>query len=147
MKTPTTIEPTTPVEAVPPPDDTPDVALAALAAENAELRSAIQISNARDAIIADLTAAGARSPRLLYDAVKSEISVTPDGVVAGRTEVVERLKAAFPEQFGTAAPPSIDAGAGRTDDTVLTRDALARMSPVEISTLDWQAVKQALAAK
>ncbi|MBX7056157.1 MAG: hypothetical protein K1X36_14490 [Pyrinomonadaceae bacterium] len=147
MKTKTTTETPTPAEPPPAPHDALEERLAALAAENAELRSAIDLGHARDAIVADLTAAGARSPRLLFDAVKGEINIAPDGSVAGRGEIVERLKAAFPEQFAVPLPTSIDAGAGRTASAVLTRETLAKMTPAEIAALDWQAVKHALASR
>lgn len=146
MKTQTSTETTTPPEP-PPPGEELSGQLAALAAENAELRAALDIGNARDAVVADLTAAGARSPRLLFDAVKGDIRIDADGSVAGRGEIVERLKAAFPEQFASPPPTSIDAGAGRTASAALTRETLAKMTPSEIAALDWQAVKQALAAR
>ena len=153
MKTQTSTEPTTPTEPQPSPpplpaspDDALSGQIATLAAENAQLRAALDIGNARDTVVADLTAAGARSPRLLFDAVKGDIRIEADGSVAGRSEIVERLKAAFPEQFAAPPPTSIDAGAGRTATAVLTRAALAKMTPAEIAALDWPAVKQALAA-
>lgn len=147
MKTKTSTETPTPAEPSPAPHDALEERLAALSAENAELRSAVSLGHARDAMVADLTAAGARSPRLLFDAVKGDISITADGSIADRGEIVERLKTAFPEQFAAPPPTSIDAGAGRTAAAVLTRETLAKMTPSEIAALDWQAVKQALASR
>jgi hypothetical protein len=57
-----------------------------------------------------------------------------------------KLKASFPEQFGTPPPASIDAGAGLRPTPQLTREALAKMKPAEIAALDWNDVRRVLAS-
>jgi|GEM_PF-5107944 len=42
--------------------------------------------------------------------------------------------------------PPIDAGAGVNNEPALTREVLAKMSPAEISLLDWAAVTRVLSA-
>ena len=117
-------------------------ALAELQAENLRLKAAIRLREAHRQITAELTKSGARSPELLFDAVKGEMQLENEAFDAVKT--VERLKARFPEQFGADRPGPIDGGAGRHEKPTLTRDALRRMSPAEIAMLDWDDVKRAL---
>ena len=119
-----------------------DTALAGLHAENEQLKAAIRLKDAHRQITAELAKAGARSPDLLFDAVQGDLQF--DGEAIDAAETVERLKARFPEQFGTDRLGSIDGGAGREQGTALTRDALRRMSAAEIARLDWEEVKRAL---
>lgn len=117
-----------------------------LAAENAELKTAVRLAAAKEQIVASLGRAGARSPALLFDAAKGDLQFAEDGALANSAAIVERLTRAFPEQFGSERPASIDAGAGRVATPVLTRDALSRMSASEIAKLDWAEVRQVLSA-
>ncbi len=50
-----------------------------LAAENAELRAAVRMSEAREHLMGSLRSAGANSPELLFEAVKGEIQFADDG--------------------------------------------------------------------
>jgi len=116
-----------------------------LAAENEQLKATLRTERAHRQITGELARDGARSPELLFDAVKGELQFDDEGNIANAAALVGRLKTAFPEQFGTQPPPSIDAGAGMTARPVLTRDALRRMKPAEIAALDWAEVRRVLA--
>jgi hypothetical protein len=119
--------------------------LKALLAENEQLKSAIRLSEAERQLTTELTRAGARSPRLMFDAVKGELRFGEDGTVEDAAELIDRLKQSFPEQFGQPAQHSIDAGAGVANRQHLTRASLARMKPAEIAALDWAEVRRVLA--
>jgi len=131
----------------PPLEEKPADEIVALRAENEALRSAARMREARDLITASLSAAGARSPELLFEAAKDSIQFGDDGSPQNAEALVADLKRRFPEQFGGFAPqPSIDGGAGAVGSKpALSKDALARMTPAEISRLDWAAVRQVLA--
>lgn len=119
--------------------------MAKLAAENAELKHAARLSAARELMTDSLRSAGARTPRLLFDAAAGDLQYADDGSLANAAAMVERLKTQFPEQFGPDRPAaSIDGGAGRAASPALTREALAKMSPAEIARLDWAAVRNVL---
>jgi hypothetical protein len=117
-----------------------------LAVENEQLKAMLRTERAHRQITGELVASGARSPELLFDAVKGELQFDDEGRVANAAALVGKLKASFPEQFGTPTPPSIDAGAGRTVTPPLTREVLAKMRPDEIAELDWQEVRRVLAS-
>jgi len=117
-----------------------------LAAENAELKTAVRVAAAKEQITASLARAGARSPALLFDAAKGELQFAEDGQLSNSAAIVERLTRDFPEQFGTEPPASIDAGAGRVAAPALSKEALSRMSASEIAKLDWAEVRNVLAA-
>ena len=117
-----------------------------LAAENAELKTAVRVAAAKEQITLSLAKAGARSPALLFDAAKGDLQFSGDGTLANSAAIVERLAREFPEQFGTERPASIDAGAGRVAAPALTKEALSRMSASEIAKLDWAEVRNVLAA-
>lgn len=146
-----------PAQAVPDPseNETPEIppdesataeTLRQLQTENAELKDAARLGAARELIQTSLTAAGARSPGLLFKAARGDLQYDADGTVLNAAAIVERLKTKFPEQFGYERPAaSIDGGAGRIAAPALTKDALARMSPAEIARLDWADVRQVLA--
>jgi len=117
-----------------------------LRAENDELRNAIRMRDAREALTNELNAAGARSPDLLLATVQDELQFDNEGRPANIAAIASNLKQKFPEQFGSGQPDSIDAGAGRTNqNNFLTRDALAKMTPQEIARFDWNDVRQVLA--
>ena len=115
-----------------------------LATENANLKAAIRLRDARDSVTGGLRDAGARSPELLWDVVSNSVEFDDEGRAANVAAVVASLKAKFPEQFGTYIPKSIDGGAGQTATPRLTKEALRRMKPSEIAELDWADVRRVL---
>ena len=120
--------------------------LETLRRENEELRAAERLRNARSQVAADLERAGARSPELLFAAVMSELEFDEQGRVTNTADLVGHLRQSYPEQFeDQVRTHSIDAGAGR-GTRMLTGEALARMTPAEIATLDWAEVRSALAS-
>lgn len=130
--------------------------LAALRAENADLKAAIRLRDARDAVTEELKNSGARSPALLWDVVAGDVEFDDEGKPTNIPAILAELKASFPEQFGTQTdsgqipgtyiPQSIDGGAGQTATPRLTKEALGRMKPSEIAELDWADVRRVLAS-
>lgn len=130
--------------------------LAALQAENANLKAAIRLRDARDAVTEELKNSGARSPALLWDVVAGDVEFDERGKPTNIAAILAELKASFPEQFGTQTdtgqipapyiPQSIDAGAGHTATPRLTKEALRRMKPAEIAELDWADVRRVLSS-
>lgn len=124
-----------------------DISHAELAAENQQLKTTIRLSAAHRQITGELARAGARSPELLFDAVKDALQFAADGTLQNAAAVIGKLKTSFPEQFGAEPlPTSIDAGAGAATVPQLTKGALAKMKPAEIAELDWAEVRRVLAA-
>ena len=122
-----------------------DAELAALAAENRELREAMRMHAARESLIGKLRTAGARSPGLLFDSIKNELQFGENGDAVNIAAIAAKLQSDFPEQFGFEAPAaSIDGGAGINQPPRLTKDALAKMTASEIAALDWNDVRQTL---
>jgi hypothetical protein len=143
-----------------------------LRSENERLRSEIRLMHARDEIVSSLTSEKARSPQLLFEACRDRLEFDDDGNLKSSGEIIAELKQRFPEQFVTEEPktapllpaaeptdwwpakrdgvvgiPSINSGAGRSGHRMpLTKEQLARMKPREITRLDWNDVKQVLAA-
>ncbi|MEQ1643098.1 MAG: hypothetical protein ABL959_06605 [Pyrinomonadaceae bacterium] len=130
--------------------------LAALQAENANLKAAIRLRDARDAVTEELKNSGARSPVLLWDVVAGDVEFDERGKPTNIAAILAELKASFPEQFGTQTdggqipgtyiPQSIDGGAGQTATPRLTKEALRRMKPAEIAELDWADVRRVLSS-
>ena len=120
-------------------------ALTHLRSENEQLKTTIRLSAAHRQITGELLKAGARSPELLFDAIKGELKFTADGKLENPKGLIDSVTARFPEQFGFGQPASIDAGAGRASGNTLTREALAKMKPAEIAALDWADVRRILA--
>ncbi len=116
-----------------------------LQAENEQLKTTIRLNAAHRQITGELAKAGARSPGLLFDAVKGELKFDGDGKLENAAGLIERIAARFPEQFGTETPASIDGGAGSGGGITLTKEALAKMKPAEIALLDWADVRRVLA--
>ena len=122
------------------------VNLTELQAENEQLKATIRLGEAHRQITGELAKAGARSPELLFDSVKADLQFADDGTLENAAALVQKLRDAHPEQFGTQLPiASIDAGAGMNSAPQLTRDALAKMKPAEIAALDWADVRRVLA--
>ena len=116
-----------------------------LEAENVALKEAIRVIGAREQITNTLREAGARSPKLLFDAVRDDLQFADDGTLANGEAILKRLMKRFPEQFGSdLVHESIDGGAGRVAAPALTKEALGKMTPAEIAKLDWAAVKRVL---
>ena len=114
-----------------------------LKTENVRLKATIRLSQAHRQITAELAKAGARSPELLFTSVQGDVQFGDDGTVQNTGALVSMLKAKFPEQFGSTAPGSIDAGL-KPATSPLTASALAKMSSDEIARLDWDDVKRVL---
>jgi len=126
---------------------TPDgVTLTELQAENEQLKATIRFDAAHRQITGELERAGARSPELLFDAVKGDLQFAEDGTLENAAAVLDKLKTSFPEQFGPDRPASIDAGSGQIATPRVTREALHRMSAAEIAELDWNDVRRVLAS-
>ena len=118
-----------------------------LRAQNIELQTRLRQREVRDDVTLALRSTGARSPELLFEAARDALHFSDDGSVENAEAVVAEMKRRFPEQFGTATPPTIDGGAGRGGQpNTLTKDALSKMKPNEIARLDWATVKQALSS-
>lgn len=116
-----------------------------LKAENEQLKATIRNAAAHRQITGELERVGARSPELLFEAVKGDLQFSPNGAVTNAAAIVERLRRGFPEQFGASVPPvSIDAGAGFATTPRLSKESLAKMKPAEIAKLDWEEVKRTL---
>lgn len=129
------------------PQETPEgVTLTALQTENADLKAAIRLRDARDAVTAELEKAGARSPELLWDALLDRLEFDGEGRPQNVAAIVAEFKVKYPEQFGTHVSGSIDGGAGQTATPRLTREALRRMKPSEIAELDWAEVRRVLSS-
>ena len=89
------------------------VTLNELQTENEQLKATIRLGAAHRQITGELAKAGARSPELLFDSVKADLQFAADGNLENAAALIERLKAAHPEQFGVERPVgSIDGGAG-----------------------------------
>jgi hypothetical protein len=119
--------------------------LESLRQQNEELKKEIRTQKARAALVAELTAAGARSPELLIAAAEKDIQFDDMNEPVNIAAVIARLTQTYPAQFGAEKPASIDAGAGRSNqNNFLTREALSKMKPQEIARLDWDDVKSVL---
>jgi hypothetical protein len=126
-----------------------------LKAENEALKKQLQEQTAHASLKDKLKQAGARTPQLLLGAAKDALKFTVAGELENAVEIIEALKEKFPEQFGTTnnalatapAVPSIDAGAGRTSTPMLTREALAKMTPAQIAELNRDDVRRVLSSK
>ena len=119
--------------------------LTQLRTENEKLKTAIRLGEAHRQITSELSAAGARSPGLLFASVRDDLQFADDGKLVNSAAIIARLKAEFPEQFGKdRVAESIDAGSGTASADLLTPASLAKMKPDEIAKLDWADVKRAL---
>ncbi len=123
-----------------------DVTLTELQAENEQLKATIRLNEAHRQITGELAQAGARSPELLFNSVRDALQFADDGTLLNSAALLQKLRDAHPEQFGTHQPiGSIDAGAGIATAPQLTRDALRKMKPAEVAELDWNDIKRVLA--
>ncbi|MFT3743302.1 MAG: hypothetical protein QM785_03305 [Pyrinomonadaceae bacterium] len=98
---------------VPPADSGGSDLVTQLRAENEQLKATIRNAEAHRQITGELGRVGARSPELLFEAVKGDLQFADDGSLVNAAAVIDSLRRVFPEQFGVVTPPaSIDAGAG-----------------------------------
>lgn len=117
--------------------------------QNEELSASIRMRDAREEVLAALTAAGSNSPALAFEAIKGSLGFDDAGKLTNSKDLIEGLKTNYPEQFGTPKPADgIDAGAGQAaPGAKLTKEKLATMSPAEINALDWKDVSAVMAEK
>lgn len=115
--------------------------------QNAELTESMRMRDAKEEVVAALTASGANSPALAFEAIKQSLKFDDAGKLVNSKDLIEQLKTSYPEQFGTPKPTDgIDAGKGKGDTkTKLTKEKLAAMSPTEINKLPWDEVSAVLA--
>lgn len=117
--------------------------------ENAELREANRLRDARESGVAALSKEGARSPELIWEALRGRLEFDDKGNAKNLDALVANFKTSYPEQFGIEKPgETIDGGAGQGAATgKLTREKLAAMTPAEIQKLDWEEVKKVMVGK
>lgn len=127
----------------------PDPEAERLRAENAELKAAIRLRNGKERISDLLSSANARSPDLLFAAIRDDLQFDDDGELLNAGALVAELKKRHPEQFGPArAAGSIDAGVGsRRAADHISPESLARMTPSQIQKLDWAEVRRVLSER
>jgi hypothetical protein len=120
--------------------------ISTLRAEIDGLQSELRLIAAREDLVSKLETAGARSPQLLFASVRDKLQFGGDHALENGEALVAMLKHDLPEQFGMHTPAaSIDGGSGATANArPLTKEALAKMSPEQISRLDWATVRQVL---
>jgi len=117
--------------------------------ENEELKAANRLRDAKDSTIAALQKAGAKSPELLWKAIKDELEFDDKGSVKNLDALVTSAKSDFEDQFGEPKPDkTIDGGAGQGgkggDGAGLTEEKIKAMTPQEIND-NWDEVKAAMA--
>jgi len=120
--------------------------ITSLRAEINGLQDELRLIAAREDLVQKLETAGARSPRLLFGTVQEKLQFGDTGKLENAEALVAMIKSELPEQFGAqAAAASIDGGSGTTANIrPLTKETLAKMSPEQISRLDWASVRQVL---
>lgn len=127
----------------------PDPEADTLRAENVELKRRLQMRDARDIAIRMLSEMGARSPELLFAAVRERLQFDDEGNVANIAALAEQLKREHPRQF--APRPSIGSIDGAIGSNSATRhlsaETLARMTPTQIQKLDWAEVRRVLSER
>jgi len=118
-----------------------------LLAENRNLKQMIRTKDAREELTTALVERGARSPGLLFAYAIDDLQFDDENKLTNASALVRKLERSFPEQFEQrSAVPSINGGAGVSNQpAAITREALAKMRPVEIAALDWNEVKRVLA--
>lgn len=132
--------------AVPEPQSESSAETERLRTENNNLKNSLRMTTARDEVTKALTAAGAKTPELLFESVKDNLQFSVDEKLSNLAALTEHLTKKFPEQFGIEKPSeSIDGGSG-TGRSVhhLTKDTLSKMNSAQIMALDWQEVRRAL---
>lgn len=115
--------------------------------ENAELRDANRLRDAKESVVDALKKAGARSPELIWKALQGEIEFDDKGGLKNLDSLVTNYKTDFADQFGEPKPDqTIDAGAGQGGQpgTKLTEEAIKKMTPDQINE-NWAEVSKVLA--
>lgn len=116
-----------------------------------ELEATNRLRDAKDSVVEALNKAGARSPELVWKALKDDLEFDDKGSLKNLDALVTSFKTDFADQFGEPKPDeTIDGGAGGggTQTAKLTKEKLAGMTPAEIQKLDWETeVKPVLEAK
>ena len=124
-----------------------DAVLTQLRTENEQLKATIRLVQAHRQITGELGKVGARSPELLFASIRDDLQFSDDGAVQNAAALIAKLKADFPEQFGSdTVANSIDAGKGRGAAAPLSKTSLSRMTADEIARLDWDDVKRVLSS-
>ena len=121
-----------------------------LKAENENLKRALRLREARETVAREFRNAGAVSPELLAQAIESQMQLDDEGTVVNAAALARKLKREFPSQFaagGSLTPAAIDGGAGSGSSQILTKEALAEMTPAQIAALDWQDVRRVLSGR
>lgn len=115
--------------------------------ENEELREANRLRDAKDSVVEALTKAGARSPELIWKAVKGDLEFDDKGNLKNLDTLVTGVKTDYADQFGEAKPDGgIDGGKGSgVTGTKLTQEAIEKMTPAEINA-NWDEVQKVLSA-
>jgi len=114
--------------------------------ENKDLKDAQRLTTAKGEVIAALTAAGAKSPELLFAASQDQLKFDEAGKLINLADITTALKTSYADQFGTEKPDgSVDGGAGKETGGKLTVAMLEKMSPAEINALDWKEVSEVMA--
>jgi hypothetical protein len=116
-------------------------------AELQDLRSQLQMRDAKDQVTAALEKAGVRSADLMWKAIRGDLVFGPDGKLTNLDGLLKDLTADYPDEFGVRKPSeSIDASDKGKGGETLTREKLAKMTPAEINTLDWNDVRKVMSA-
>jgi hypothetical protein len=112
-----------------------------------DLKASNQLRDAKDEVVAQLTASGNKSPELAFNAIRGDLKFDDKGKLVNAKDLIEGLKTSFPEQFGTEKPTEgIDAGAGGgSTGTKLTVADIEKMTPAQINA-NWAEVSKVLAA-
>lgn len=113
-----------------------------------ELEGQTRLRDAKDSVVEALTKAGAKSPDLFWKTLQGDLEFDESGKVKNLDVLLTGLKTDHPDQFGTDKPgETIDGGAGGkgSSGTAITKEALAKMTPVEIQKLPWDDVAAAMA--
>lgn len=117
--------------------------------ENEDLKAANRLRDARDEVTTALGKLSAKSPDLIWEALKGRLEFDEKGGIKNLDTLINSFKESYPEQFGVEKPSeTIDGGAGGGNaGMALTKEKLAEMSPAEIQKLDWEVVKKVMAGK
>lgn len=112
----------------------------------AELQAGLRMRDAKDSVSVALEKAGAKATGLMWNAIKGDLEFDDKGKLTNLDSLVKDLQADYPDQFGIAKPgESIDAAGKTQAGEKLTKEKLAKMTPAEINTLDWEEVKKVMA--
>lgn len=111
-----------------------------------ELESGQRLRDAKDAVTAALTKAGARSPELIWQAMKGDLEFDDKGGVKNLDALVNSYKTDFADAFGIEKPgETINGGAGGQAATKLTIEQIQKMTPEQINE-NWEEVEKVLKA-